>query len=283
MTAPTITLNNGLEIPQIGLGVFQTSPEDTERIVRYAIDEAGYRHIDGAKIYRNEEAVGRAVRASSIPREELFITTKLWNDDHGRDRALAAIDASLERLGMDYVDLYLVHWPLGDPAELAETWLAMEEILAAGKARSIGVSNHLPEHLETVLGVGTVVPAVNQIELHPNLQQLELRELDAAHGIVTESWSPLGGTARPGDPIRNAILANPVITGIAEAHGRSPARVIIRWHVQNGLVVIPKTTHEDRAAQNIDVFDFELTETDLAAIAALENGVRVGPHPAEVR
>jgi len=283
MTAPTITLNNGLEIPQIGLGVFQTSPEDTERIVRYAIDEAGYRHIDGAKVYRNEEAVGRAVRASSIPREELFITTKLWNDDHGRDRALAAIDASLERLGMDYVDLYLVHWPLGDPAELAETWLAMEEILAAGKARSIGVSNHLPEHLETVLGVGTVVPAVNQIELHPNLQQLELRELDAAHGIVTESWSPLGGTARPGDPIRNAILANPVITGIAEAHGRSPAQVIIRWHVQNGLVVIPKTTHEDRAAQNIDVFDFELTETDLAAIAALENGVRVGPHPAEVR
>ncbi len=285
MTTPTITLNNGIAIPQLGLGVWQASPEDTERIVRFAIDEAGYRHIDGAKIYANEEAVGKAVRESSVPREEVFVTTKLWNDDHGRAKPLAAIDGSLARLGFDYVDLYLIHWPLQDAAELAQTWLAMEEILASGKARAIGVSNHEPHHLKVVLGAGSVVPAVNQIELHPRLAQQELRAFDAAHGIASESWSALGGrsrsaTARGVEP--NAELSDPTIAAIAAKHGKTPAQVVIRWHLQHGLVVIPKSVHEERVRENIDVFGFELDTEDLAAIAALDlpdGAGRVGAHP----
>lgn len=284
-SVPTITLNNGVEIPQIGLGVWQASDEDTERAVRYAIEEAGYRHIDGAKIYGNEEGLGRAIMRASVPREELFITTKLWNADHGREATLAAIDGSLQRLGLDHVDLYLIHWPLDDGPQLTETWLAMEEILEAGKARAIGVSNHEPKHLDAILRDGSIVPAVNQIELHPRFPQRELREFDAAHGIATEAWSPLGGTSGSGwGPASkpNTLLGDPVIAEIGERHGKSPAQVLVRWHVQNGVIVIPKSTHEERIKANIDVLDFELTAEDLAAIAGLETGERVGAHPDEV-
>jgi len=275
-TAPeSIPLVSGTSIPQVGLGVWQASPEDTERAVRYAIDEAGYRHIDGARVYANEEAVGQAVRASSVPREEIFVTTKLWNTDHGRGRTLAAMDASLARLGFDYVDLYLIHWPLQDPEELAETWLAMEEILHSGKARAIGVSNHHRQHLDTILSAGTIVPALNQIELHPRLQQRELREVNASHGIVTQSWSPLGGSKR-------SVLEDEAIVSIARKHGKTPAQAVIRWHLQQGLVVIPKSVHEARISENIDVFDFELDADDLAAFAALDSGERSGPNPDSV-
>jgi len=285
MTVPGILLNDGSTIPQLGLGVWQATPEETERVVRFAIEEAGYRHIDGARIYRNEEALGRAVAASTVPREQLFITTKLWNDDHGRDRPPQAIDRSLERLGMDYVDLYLIHWPLPGEAQLAETWLAMEEIRASGKARSIGVSNHHPHHLDVVLRAGSVVPAINQVELHPRLAQSELRAVNESHGIVTESWSPLGGTPRTDWGARTPpkpILTDPVVTGIAEKHGRSAAQVVIRWHLQLGLVVIPKSVTEARIAENIDVFGFALDDEDLAAIATLDTGARVGSDPDDV-
>ncbi len=294
MTTPTITLRNGtangpIEIPQVGLGVWQASPDDTVRAVRFALDEAGYRHIDGAKAYANEEAVGRAVRESSLQREEVFVTTKLWNNDHGRSATLAAIDGSLERFGFDYVDLYLIHWPGQGAAQLVETWLAMEEILAAGKARAIGVSNHHPHHLETILAAGSIVPAINQIEIHPRLPQHETRDYDAAHGIATESWSPLGGTPKSvwGDAKSDQVplLDDPAIARIAAEHEVSPAQVVVRWHVQNGLVAIPKSVHADRIRQNIDVFGFELTGDDLAAIAGLAvpgGAGRVGRDPDEV-
>jgi 2,5-diketo-D-gluconate reductase A len=283
MTVPDLLLNDGNSIPQLGLGIWQASPEETERIVRFAIDEAGYRHIDGAKIYANEEGLGRAVAASSVPREDLFITTKLWFDEMGREQPLKAIDASLSRLGMDYVDLYLIHWPLQDPAQLAATWLAMEDILASGKARSIGVSNHRPADLENVIAAGSIVPVLNQVELHPRFAQGELRAENARHGIATESWSPLGGTrgSKFGKP-RPPLLEEPVLVEVGEKHGRSAAQVVIRWHLQNGLVVIPKSITEARIAENIDVFGFELDADDLAAIATLDAGDRVGASPDEV-
>jgi len=286
MTAPEITLNNGVRIPQLGLGVWQASPEETERIVRYAIAEAGYRHIDGAKAYGNEEALGAGVRASGVPREEVFVTTKLWPTDFGRENAIAALDASLQRLGFDYVDLYLVHWPNQDDAKRIETWLALEDALAAGKARAIGVANHEPHHLADLLEAGSVVPAVNQIELHPALPQRELRALNASHGIVTQAWSPLaGGPTTPwgrANPHGTALRENAIIAEIAERHGKSPVQVILRWHVQQGVVAIPKSVTEERVAQNIDVFDFELSPEDLAAIDGLEvpdGAGRTGTHP----
>lgn len=285
MTAPTITLNNGVEIPQLGLGVWQASPEETERIVAYAIGEAGYRHIDGARIYANEEALGAGVRASGVPREDVFVTTKLWPTDYGRDTALAAFDASLERLGFDYVDLYLLHWPNQDVAQRVETWLALEEILTSGRARAIGVANHEPHHLEDLLREGSVVPAINQIELHPALPQPELRAFDARHGIVTESWSPLaGGPSTPwgrANPAGPALRENAAVADIAGRHGKSPVQVILRWHVQHGLVAIPKSVNEERVAQNIAIFDFELSADEMAAIDALEvpGGGRTGTHP----
>jgi len=286
MTAPEIALNNGVRIPQLGLGIWQTSPEDTERIVRYAIAEAGYRHIDGAKAYDNEEALGAGVRASGVPRDEVFVTTKLWPTDFGHDEALAALDASLERLGFDYVDLYLLHWPNQDDAKRIEAWLALEEALAAGKVRAIGVANHEPHHLADLLAAGTVVPAVNQIELHPALPQRELRAVDAQHGIVTQAWSPLaGGPTTPwgrSNPHGTALRENAVIGEIARAHGRSPVQVILRWHVQQGIVAIPKSVSEARVAQNIAIFDFELSSEELVAIDALavpDGAGRTGTHP----
>jgi len=286
MTAPEITLNNGVRIPQLGLGIWQASPEETARIVRYAIAEAGYRHIDGAKMYDNEEALGAGVRASGVPRDEIFVTTKLWPTDYGRENATAALDASLQRLGFDYVDLYLLHWPNQDDALRVETWLALEDALAAGKVRAIGVANHEPHHLDDLLAGGSVVPAVNQIELHPALPQRELRELNARHGIATQAWSPLaGGPMTPwgrANPHGTALRSHPVIAQIAGRHGKTPVQVILRWHMQQGVIAIPKSVTEERVAQNIDIFDFELSADDLAAIDGLEvadGGGRTATHP----
>lgn len=283
---PTIALNSGTSIPQLGLGVWQTPNDDAERLVRFAIDEAGYRHIDTAKIYGNEEGVGRGIATSGVPREEIFLTTKLWNADHGRDRALAAFDESLQRLGTDYVDLYLIHWPLGDDAEFLATWHALEQLHSEGRARAIGLSNATIRHLDLVLAEHSVAPAIDQVELHPHFQQLPLRQHALEHGIAVESWSPLGGTGNSGwgkNSRPNTVLANETIADIAAEHSVSPAQVVIRWHLQNGLVVIPKSTHEQRIAQNIDVFGFELTEHDLQRIAALNTGERVGADPDTVR
>jgi len=279
---PLITLNNGVRMPQLGLGVWQAGDADTERAVRFAIDEAGYRHIDTARIYGNEAAVGKAVRESSVPREEIFVTTKLWNADQGDGSTIAAFDASLQRLGLDYVDLYLIHWPLKGSDRFIETWLALEKLLASGRTRAIGVANNKPHHLQTLFEHGSVVPAVNQIELHPHLPQHLTREFDEDHGVVTESWSPLGGSDRQGwGPASkpNTLLGDPLLTGIGAAHGKTAAQVMIRWHIQNGLVVIPKSVHEDRIRQNIDVFDFELTGGEIEQIAGLDNGQRVGKDP----
>jgi len=277
---PLIPLNSGTSIPQLGLGIWQTPDEDAERLVRYAIHEAGYRHIDTAAAYGNETGVGRGMRTSSVPREEIFLTTKLWNADQGYDRALRAFDASLERLGTDYVDLYLIHWPLLDDQRIVRTWEALERIHAEGRARAIGVSNFEPRHLRLLLDRGGVVPAVNQIELHPHFPQRALRAFCAEAGIAITSWSPLGGTSNSWGPDRpNTLLGDPVIGAIAQEHGVSPAQVIVRWHLQNGLVVIPKSLHEERIAANIDVFGFALTPEQLAAIDGLETGVRVGGDP----
>ncbi len=281
---PLVTLNNGVQMPQLGLGVWQASEDETERAVRFAIDEAGYRHVDTARAYGNEAAVGKAVRSSSVPREEIFVTTKLWNADQGYDSALAAFDASLERLGFDYVDLYLIHWPRGDAERFVDTWHALEAIAESGRARAIGVANNKPHHLQALLDRGSVVPSVNQIELHPHLPQYLTRAFDDDHSVATQSWSPLGGTDRQGwgpGSKPNTLLHDPLLTEIGATHGKSAAQVIIRWHLQNGLIVIPKSVHEERIRQNIDVFDFELSGDELERIAGLDTGLRVGNDPDE--
>ncbi|MGV9744802.1 aldo/keto reductase [Rhodococcus zopfii] len=285
MSTPEITLNSGTIIPQVGLGVWQATDEQTEHIVRFAIDEAGYRHIDTAAAYGNEAGVGRGIASSSVPRDDLFVTTKLWNSDQGFEPALAAFDASLARLGLDYVDLYLVHWPLLDDQRLLRTWDAMEEIASTGKAQAVGVCNFEPRHLKLLADRGGLLPAVDQVELHPHLPQTDIRATAAELGIAVESWSPLGGTSGSGwGPASkpNTLLTDPIITRIADRHSKTPAQVLIRWHLQNGLIVIPKSVHEDRIAQNIDVFDFELSELDLSEIATLDDGTRVGMHPDEM-
>jgi 2,5-diketo-D-gluconate reductase A len=282
MTAPTIALGNGTSIPQVGLGVWQATNEQTERAVRFAIDEAGYRHIDTAAIYGNEEGVGRGIRASKIPREQIFVTTKLWNSDQGYESALDAFDKSLGRLGMDYVDLYLIHWPLQNDDRLLRTWDAFEKIAASGRAKAIGVSNFDPRHLQLLVDRKGALPVIDQVELHPHLSQRAIRAVAEQHRIVVESWSPLGGSTNSGWGRRskpNTLFSDPVIARVAERHRKSPAQVLVRWHVQNGLVVIPKSVHEERIAENIAVFDFDLTEADLREIAALDDGARVGTHP----
>ncbi|RPA12805.1 aldo/keto reductase [Gordonia sp. OPL2] len=281
---PTIELATGSLIPQLGLGVWQADDEDTERAVRFAIGTAGYRHIDTAAAYGNEAAVGRGIAASGVDRSEIFVTTKLWNADHGRARTLAAIDASLERLGLDHVDLYLIHWPLQDTDRMIETWQTMIEIQSSGKATSIGVSNFQPHHLTAIIDASGQAPAVDQIELHPRLAQRELREFCGDRGIAVEAWSPLGGSGSGwgSDSSPNTLLTDPTLTGIAERHGRSTAQVMIRWHLQNGVIVIPKSVHDDRIAQNIDVLDFELNAADMDAIATLDTGARIGGHPDEL-
>ncbi|PXW29122.1 UNVERIFIED_CONTAM: diketogulonate reductase-like aldo/keto reductase [Williamsia faeni] len=278
---PGITLNSGTTIPQLGLGVWQATNDETEKAVRSAIDEAGYRHIDTAAAYGNEEGVGRAIANVDVPRGELFVTTKLWNADQGYEPALSAFDKSLSRLDLDYVDLYLIHWPLQDDDRILRTWDALEAIAESGRAKAIGVCNFEPRHLELLVARGGI-PAVNQVELHPHLPQQAVRAAASKHGIAVESWSPLGGTSNSGwgpNSKPNTLLTDPIITRVGEQYGKSPAQVLIRWHLQNGLIVIPKSVNPDRIAQNINVFDFELNDADLADIATLDDGVRVGVHP----
>jgi 2,5-diketo-D-gluconate reductase A len=269
---PNIQLNNGVEIPQFGFGVFQVPPGETEQAVRDAFD-AGYRHIDTAQMYQNEEGVGRALAASGLARDEVFITTKLNNDSHGHEAALRALDGSLKKLGVDQVDLFLIHWPRPKDGRYVETWQAFEKIAAEGKARSIGVSNFTVEHLERLAAETETVPAVNQIELHPLFPQNELRRYHADHRIVTEAWSPIG---QGGD-----LLQEPTLATLAENYGKTPAQVVLRWHVQLGNIVFPKSTRPERMRENIDVFDFELSDDDMQAVSSLDTGTRMGPDPDE--
>ncbi|MFJ9424960.1 aldo/keto reductase [Streptomyces sp. NPDC101249] len=270
---PPITLNNGVEMPQLGFGVWQVPDDEAERAVATAL-ESGYRSIDTAAIYGNEEGTGRAIAASGLAREDLFVTTKLWNSEQGYDATLRAFDVSLGKLGLDHVDLYLIHWPAPDRDAYVDTYKAFEKLHADGRIRAIGVSNFLPEHLKRLLAETSVVPAVNQIELHPQLQQRELRELHAEHGIATEAWSPLGSG--------KGLLDVPALVAIAQKHERTPAQVAVRWHLQTGNIVIPKSVTPSRIRENIDVFDFSLDDEDLAAISALDEGRRVGSHPSTV-
>ncbi len=273
MTVPLIALNDGTTIPQLGFGVFKVDPDETERIVTDAL-EVGYRHIDTAAIYGNEIGVGRAIEKSGIPRDELYITTKLWNSDQGTQSVFDAMDLSLEKLGLGHVDLYLIHWPRPDLDKYVETWHAMEELQAKGKATSIGVSNfHIP-HLERLMSESTVVPAIDQLELHPAFAQREIREFAASKGIHIEAWGPLGQG-------KYDLFGMPPIGSIAEAHGVSPAQVVIRWHLQSGIIVFPKSNSRERMAENFDVFGFELTDQEMAAIDALDQGMRVGTNPDE--
>ena len=268
---PVEMLNDGRTIPQLGFGVFKVDPDETERIVTDAL-EAGYRHIDTAAVYGNEEGVGRAIAASGIPRDDLFITTKLWNSDQGTQSAFDAIDLSLEKLGLESVNLYLIHWPRPDLDRYLETWLAMEQIRDAGKATSIGVSNFHVPHLEKLAAGSSTVPAVNQIELHPTFQQRELRAYGAEHGIAIEAWGPLGQG-------KYDLFGMPAIADAAAAHGVTPAQVVIRWHLQSGIIVFPKSNSAARMAENFDVFGFELSAEQMAAIDALDAGNRVGSNP----
>ena len=268
---PTLRLNDGREIPQLGFGVFQVPPAETEAAVTRAL-EVGYRHIDTAAAYRNEAGVARAIAAVGLDRSEVFITTKLFNDDHGREQAQRAFAASLERLETDYVDLYLIHWPVPSEDRYVETRQALEEFHREGRARSIGVSNFNLEHLERLGHETETLPAVNQVELHPYLAQRELRAYQREHGIATEAWSPIG---QGGD-----VLDDPAIRAIAESHDRSPAQAIIRWHLQSGNIVIPKSVTPDRIAENFRAFDFELSDAEMAQIDGLDRGERLGPDPA---
>ncbi len=266
---PWLKFKDGHQIPQLGFGVFQVPPEDTAEAVTLALN-VGYRHIDTAAAYENEAGVGEAVTGSELERSDVFVTTKLWNDHHGRDAAPRAFERSLERLGLDYVDLYLIHWPQPARDDYLETWEALTELKADGRARSIGVSNFGVEHLERIIDATGAVPALNQIELHPQLQQEELRRYHAEHGILTEAWSPLG----QGQALQDAKIAE-----IAKAHERTPAQVVLRWHIQLGNVVIPKSVTASRIEENFALFDFELSQTEMETIEGLDSGQRIGPDP----
>jgi 2,5-diketo-D-gluconate reductase A len=269
-TVPTITLNNGVEIPQLGFGVYQVKPEETAQAVQTAL-EIGYRHIDTAEMYRNEAGVGEGIRNSGVPREEVFVTSKLNNGFHAHDDALKAFDGTLEALGSDYVDLFLIHWPLpGIDVDYVETWKALEEIYESGRAKSIGVSNFNAHHLRKLHGETEVVPAVNQIEVHPYLAQDELRAFNAQHQIATEAWSPIA---------QGKVLDDPTILRVAERYGKTASQVTLRWHVQRGDIVFPKSVTRSRVEENFDIFDFELSEDDLREITALDRNERTGPDP----
>jgi 2,5-diketo-D-gluconate reductase A len=269
-SVPTTMLHDGVEIPQLGLGVFQVPPEKTQETVERAL-EAGYRHVDTAAAYRNERGVGAAVAASGIPREEIFVTTKLWNSSQGYETALGAFEKSVARIGLDYVDLYLIHWPVPSEGRALDSWRAFERIQLDRRARTIGVSNFRIEDLEMLEREAEVLPTVNQIELHPHLQQAELREWHAEHGIATEAWSPLA---------QAGLLNNATIAAVGSRHDRTPAQAILRWHLQLGNVVIPKSATPARIRENLALFDFELSEEDMTEIAALDVGKRIGPDPA---
>jgi 2,5-diketo-D-gluconate reductase A len=267
---PNVRLNDGTPIPQVGFGVFQVPPDETQRAVEDAL-AAGYRHIDTAAAYRNERGVAAGIAASGVPRAEIFITTKLWNSEQGFDSTLAAFEKSIEALDTEQVDLYLIHWPVPARDLYLDTWRAFERIHAEGGARSIGVSNFRVADLERLAQEAETQPTVNQIELHPLLQQVELRAWHAEHGIATEAWSPLA---------QGEVLKDDTLLTIAAHHDRTVAQVILRWHLQLGNVVIPKSVTPARVRENLDIFDFELTEDDLAAIARLDAGHRTGPDPA---
>ncbi len=266
---PSIVLNDGQVIPKLGFGVFQVTPEQAVDAVTTAL-EVGYRSIDTAMVYGNEAEVGRAIRDSGLPRDQVYVTTKLWNSDQGYDATLRAFDASMERLGLDYLDLYLIHWPIADSGLYVDTFRAFQSLKAAGRITSIGVSNFTREHLERVIAETGETPVVNQIELHPRLTQPELRAFHADHGIATEAWSPLG---------QGTLLDDPAIVAVAEETGRTPAQVILRWHLQLGNIAIPKSVTPTRIAENFAVFDFELTNDQMSRISTLDKGSRIGPDP----
>ncbi|MFB5284496.1 aldo/keto reductase [Peribacillus sp. Hz7] len=267
----TITLHNGVEIPQLGFGVFKVeNGSQTVQSVKKAL-EVGYRSIDTAVIYQNEEGVGQAIRESGIPRKDIFVTSKVWNTDQGYESTLAAFDASLKRLGLDYLDLYLIHWPGKD--KYVDTWRALETLYKEGKVRAIGVSNFHIHHLENLLKSSEMKPVINQIELHPRLTQVEIREFCQKHDIQVEAWSPLG---------RGVLLDNPTIGEIAKKHGKTSAQVIIRWHLQHGIVVIPKSVTPARIEENAQVFDFELSVEEMKEIDGLHANERVGSNPDEL-
>ena len=267
---PTVTLHDGVEIPQLGFGVFQVPPDKTQDVVEAAL-EVGYRHIDTAAAYRNERGVGAAIAASGIPREEIFVTTKLWNSQQGYEPTLGACEKSVARLGLDYVDLYLIHWPVPTEGRALDTWRAFERIQEEGRSRTIGVSNFRIDDLEMLEREANVQPTVNQIELHPHLPQAELRAWHDGHGIATEAWSPLA---------QGELLVNETIASVAARHGKTTAQVILRWHLQLGNVVIPKSVTPARIRENAELFDFELDDEDMTEIAALDVGQRIGPDPA---
>jgi 2,5-diketo-D-gluconate reductase A len=266
---PTITLNNGVEIPQLGFGVFQIPPAETKDATAKAL-EVGYRHIDTAEMYGNEEGVGQAVRASGIPREELFVTSKLNNGFHAPEDALAAFEVTLGTLDIDYVDLFLIHWPLPAVGDFVDTWKAMEQMYEGGKVRAIGVSNFQQHHLNRLMAETTVIPAANQIEIHPYLTQDALRAFDREHGIATEAWSPIA---------QGKVLNDPVIERISRRVEQSPAQVVLRWHIQRGDIVFPKSVTAERVQANFDIFGFELNDADMSDISALNKDERTGPDP----
>ena len=272
MTAvPTLTLNNGTTIPQLGFGTFQITPETTKAATLAALD-AGYRHIDTAEMYGNEKEVGEAIAASGLARADIYVTSKLNNGFHDRADALAAFDRTLEALGFDYLDLFLIHWPLPAVGDYVETWKAMEEMQRSGRVKTIGVSNFQKEHLQRLFDETDTVPAVNQIEVHPYLTQDSLRAFNTEHGIATEAWSPLA---------QGAVLSDPVILAIADRLDRTAAQVTLRWHVQRGDIVFPKSVTRSRVDENFALFDFVLSESDIAAITALNRDERTGPNPDE--
>jgi 2,5-diketo-D-gluconate reductase A len=270
VAVPTITLNNGVEIPQLGFGVFQIPPEETAEAVRTALD-VGYRHIDTAEMYGNEKEVGQAIRESGVPREEVFVTSKLNNSFHRRDDALRAFDTTMEALGLEQLDLFLVHWPLPTiDVDYVETWKAMEEVYEGGRCRSIGVSNFNPHHLRRLFAETEVRPAVDQIEVHPYLAQDDVRAFCKEHEIEVEAWSPIA---------QGKVLGDPTITRIAERYGKTPAQVVLRWHVQRGDIVFPKSVNRARMEENFALFDFAIDEEDMVDLTALDRGERTGPDP----
>jgi len=271
---PSVTLNNGVEIPQLGLGVFQVDPAATKRITLDAL-EVGYRHIDTAEMYRNEAQVGQAVRESSIDRSDIFVTSKLNNPFHRPDQVRSAFQGTLDALDIGYVDLFLIHWPLPtSDVDYLDTWKAMEGLLDGGLVRAVGVSNFQVAHLQRLLDGASIVPAVNQIELHPYLTQNELRDFDRAHGIATEAWSPIA---------RGKVLDDPAVTAIAAEIGRTPAQVVLRWQLQRGEIIFPKSNSRSRIEENFALFDFELSDEQIAAVTALNRDERIGPNPDSFR
>lgn len=264
-----LTLNNGQQIDQLGLGVYKVNQDIAVQLVGTAL-ELGYRRIDTAALYDNEQEVGAAIRGSGIAREEIYVTTKIWNNRQGYHESKEAIAEGLQRLNIDYVDMLLIHWPAPKQNKFVETWRAFEEVLESGKVRGIGVANFNIHHLETLLEKANVVPALNQVELNPTFQQAELRAFNSSKGIATEAWAPLG---------RAKILDNPILTALAQAHSKTAAQIVLRWHIQVGNLVIPKSSNPDRLAENLNVFDFELSASDLSEIAKMETGVRASANP----